>query len=99
MKLFVDDTRPFPKSEEFICCRDYNEATRALLRHEFEYVSLDFDLGDGPNGLDILLWIRNTSKYIPHINIHSSHIIGRVQMKKFCESNFPNSKITMNYPY
>ena len=99
MKLFVDDLRPFPDGEEWICCRDYEEAVWQLSVHDFEYVSLDFHLGYGESGLDILVWMRNNRKVPPHINIHSSHPWGRRRMREFCEENFPGTAVTMNYPY
>lgn len=98
MKLYVDDMREFP-DEGFVCCRDYYEAVHVLSYNEFEYASLDYHLGEGPSGLDILVWLKNNGKYIPHINIHSTHPIGRARMKDFCINNFPQSEITMNYPY
>ena len=99
MKLYVDDLRPFPDDDEFIGCRDYEEAIWQLSIHDFDYVSLDYHLGYGESGLDILVWMRNNRKIPPKINIHSSHPWGRRQMKEFCEQYFPESEVTMKYPY
>lgn len=93
-KLFVDDMRPFPKSG-YTCAGDYYEATRILARSDFDFASFDYHLGAGQNGLDILIWMKNNGKYIPRINIHSSHPMGRVMMRDFCIANFPGVKVTM----
>ena len=97
MKLFVDDLRPFPEGDDFICCREFEDAIWQLSIHDFDFVSLDYDLGYGPTGLDILIWMRNNNKAPKHINIHSSHIWGRREMKEFCLQNFPGTEVTMNY--
>ena len=99
MKLFVDDMRPCPDGDDYIYCQDYEEAIWQLSINDFEYVSLDYHLGYGESGLDILVWMRNNKKVPPKINIHSSHPWGRRQMKEFCDENFPDSEITMKYPY
>lgn len=98
MKMYVDDIRPFPK-EGFVCCRSYRDATFRLTTGDFEYISLDYDLGQEENGLDILIWMKNNGKYIPHINIHSTHPIGIYRMLNFCRENFPASEVTTNHPY
>ena len=99
MKLYVDDMRPFPTEDDFLCCRSYDEAILLLNEVDFEYVSLDYHLGYGESGLDILIWMRNTGKIPKKINIHSSHPWGRREMKDFCERNFPDTEVTMHYPY
>ena len=96
MRLFVDDTRPFPP-QGYECCRDYNSAILLLSIIPFEHISLDYSLGhDCPTGLDILLWMAEHHVFVPEINIHSNHIIGREKMKTFCEEHFPQSKVTMH---
>lgn len=95
MKLFVDDTRPFPASG-FECCRDADTAIHLLSVMDFDFVSLDYSLGKGKTGLDILRWMKDHHKYVPHINIHSTHIDGKENMRVFCKENFPQSIITTN---
>ncbi len=99
MKLYVDDLRPEPDDGDFIVSRDYADAIWQLSIHDFEYVSLDYHLGYGESGLDILVWMRNNRRVPPKINIHSSHPWGRRQMKEFCETYFPDVELTMKYPY
>ncbi len=95
MRLFLDDTREFPKVG-YECCRDSKTAILLLSIIDFEFITLDYSLGGGDTGLDVLVWMKENSKYVPHINIHSNHIIGRERMREYCEKHFKNSKITMN---
>ncbi|MBQ2824454.1 MAG: hypothetical protein IJF18_07745 [Oscillospiraceae bacterium] len=96
MKLFVDDTRK-PPERGFECAEDYDGAVFFLRYLEFEFVTLDYSLGDSPNGLEILKFMHENKKYPKHLNIHSNHIEGREIMRRYAEENFPSDvKITMN---
>jgi len=61
-----------------------------------EFITLDYSLGNGDTGMNVLLWMKENNVFVPHINIHSNHIFGRRRMQEFCEENFPDSRITMN---
>ncbi|HCJ40108.1 cyclic-phosphate processing receiver domain-containing protein [uncultured Ruminococcus sp.] len=96
LKLFVDDKRDFPE-RGFECVRSYDDCLMYYrMFGDFDFISLDFDLGDGPTGLDILKWLKENGKSPSHINIHSTHIEGRREMRKFAQENFPNAAVTMN---
>ena len=95
MRLFLDDTREFPQSG-YECCRDSKTAIILLSIMDFEFITLDYSLGGNDTGMEVLIWMSENKKHIPHINIHSNHILGRERMKEFCEKNFPDSKLTMN---
>lgn len=96
MKLFVDDIRK-PPERGFECAEDYDGAVFFLRYLEFEFVTLDYSLGDSPNGLEILKFMHENKKYPKHLNIHSNHIEGREIMRRYAEENFPSDvKITMN---
>ena len=93
MRLFVDDTREFPNGYQ--CCRDANTAILMLSAMKFEHISLDYSLGkDRKTGLDILIWMKEHDIFVPEINIHSNNIKGVEKMRKYCDENFQNSKIT-----
>ncbi|MBR6046007.1 MAG: hypothetical protein IKP47_10285 [Ruminococcus sp.] len=95
LKLFVDDRREFPKG--FECVRSFDEAvTFFRLFGDFEFVSLDYNLGDGLSGLDLLRWMKENGKSPAHINIHSDHSEGSRLMRKYAEENFPGAAVTMN---
>ncbi len=94
MRLFVDDTREFPKVG-YECVRDADSAILLLSIIPFDHISLDYTLGhDCKNGLDILIWMKEHDVYVPEINIHSNHIFGVEKMRKYCEENFPNTTVT-----
>lgn len=95
MKLFVDDNRT-PPSKGFECAEDYEGAVFLLTYMNFDFVTLDYDLG-GKTGLDILEFMNENKKYPPHINIHSDHPEGSILMRKYAEEHFPDTvKVTMN---
>lgn len=94
MRLFVDDTREFPK-HGYQCARDADSAIVLLSLMKFEHISLDYSLGSNKKtGLDILIWMKENNVFVPEINIHSNHIFGRERMEKFCLENFPDSVVT-----
>lgn len=96
MRLFVDDTRAFPKWG-YECARDYQTAVLFLSIMDFEYITLDYNLGsDRESGLDILIWMKEHNKFVPKINIHSNHVIGKEKMRAYCEEHFPDSELTMH---
>lgn len=95
MKLFVDDKRDFIPGYE--CAGDYNSAVMLLSILKFDFVTLDFDLGEEKTGLDILKYMQENKKYPKHLNIHSDSIEGRQAMRTYAEENFPSDvAITMN---
>lgn len=95
MKLFVDDTRPFP-TVGYQCCRTAEQAKILLAVLDFDYISLDYSLGsDSENGLDLLVWMKDNGISVPAINIHSNHTVGRDLMYQFIADNFPDTEITM----
>lgn len=95
MRLFVDDTRVFPKSG-YQCCRDLKTAISFLSFMKFEFITLDYSLSGGETGLDILIWMKENGIEVPAINIHSNNVEGRIIMQRYCEENFPETKLTMN---
>ena len=96
MKLFVDDTRDFPEWG-YECCRDADHAILLLSFLSFDSISLDYSLGmNCKTGLDILIWMKENTIFVPEINIHSNHIEGRGLMYAYCKENFPDAKITRN---
>lgn len=54
MRLFVDDTRPFPASG-FQCCWDSKSAKLLLSVMTFDFITLDYHPGsESDNGLELL---------------------------------------------
>lgn len=95
MKLFVDDKRDFISGYE--CAGDYKSAVLLLSVMKFDFVTLDYNLGEEKTGLDILKYMHENKKYPGHINIHSDDSEGRQAMRMYAEKNFPSDvTITMN---
>lgn len=98
LKLFVDDSREFPKG--FECVRSYEDCIMYFnIFGDFEFVSLDYHLGEEHTGLDILKCMKENGKKPQHINIHSNHIEGMAEMSRYAEENFKDSIVTMNTLY
>ncbi len=96
MRLFVDDTRPYPEFG-YECVNNARAAIALLEMLKFDYITLDYDLGEGcDTGLSILYWMKDHDIFVPEINIHSNHLFGVPRMVEFARENFPNSKITTN---
>ncbi|WP_295154113.1 cyclic-phosphate processing receiver domain-containing protein [uncultured Ruminococcus sp.] len=96
LKLYVDDKRDFPKG--FECVRTYEDCLLYFsIFNDFDFVDLDYNLGEEKTGLDILIWMKENGKKPKHINIHSNHIVGMRLMKKYADENFKDSSVTMNY--
>jgi hypothetical protein len=82
--LWVDDTRPMPNS--FNChASNYEEAIKILSTGKVTRISLDYDLGLGPTGLEIAEWIEKQAiaGTLPKIrcSVHSHSIDGKVKIK------------------
>lgn len=95
-RLFLDDSRDYP-TIGYECCAEVWVAQSHMLIMDFEYISLDYSLGRGKEtGLDLLIWMKEQGIFVPEINIHSNHSIGREKMYQFCKENFPDSVVTMH---
>lgn len=99
LKIIVDDNRVFPNDDTYQCVRSYEACIQLLSNVQVvNFISLDYDLGDqnGKTGLSILEWLKQYHIIVKHINIHSDHSQGKIQMKHYAKDNFTNSIITMN---
>jgi hypothetical protein len=84
MNLWVDDMRSPPvetSRDTYYWVKTFDGAVTMLSNSEFLYdvVHLDFDLGEGPNGLDVLKWMHENDKWTL-IRIHTQNPVGRQQM-------------------
>lgn len=96
MKLFIDDNRTTPPGFDFTA-QSYNEAVMLLDMYEFEFISLDYDLGAGEtSGFFVLEWMAKNNKFPSKINIHSNYLDGVDKMRQYINSNFPKN-ITVSY--
>ena len=93
MNLFVDDHRPMPKTG-YQYCQDVEGATFLLSLMTFEVISLDYDLGEGRTGMEILEYMYAHNVKVSRINIHSDNVLGIEQMKEYCAEHFPDVELT-----
>jgi len=79
INLFLDDVRPCPRG--FAVARSAEECLLMLAECDVDILSLDFELGYGqPNGLAVVHGLIASGKYPRRIYVHSSSIMGRIQM-------------------
>lgn len=89
-KLYLDDVRTTPKGWDR--AHTAQECVDLLSTQEYEYVSLDHDLGeDKPTGHDVLVWLEeavagNKTFKVPTVFIHTSNPAGRQRMVQALQS-------------
>ena len=84
MKIFLDDERQAP--EDWHLVSTPREAIDWLQTGSVEEISLDHDLGDGPdNGYQVILWIEEAvalRQFVPpKIRVHSANPSARQKME------------------
>lgn len=101
MKIFVDDKRDFSEVQKYgySCVRTYQQCVTLLsVFKNIDVINLDYDLGGGETGLDILIYMKQNNIKAQEIYIHSTHLEGVKEMEKFIKQNF--EKVKYNYcPY
>ena len=93
MNLYVDDRRDPPRVG-YECARDVEGAKFLLSLMPFETVSLDYNLGDGGTGMEILEYMHQRGIRVSRINIHSDNVLGIEQMSAYCAAHFPDVEVT-----
>jgi len=98
MKLYLDDLRTPPREDGWKSADNYADFLALLDKYRdcLEAVDLDFDLGWDSlfSGLDALKYMKKKEMKCEHINVHSTHPLGRDMMLRFAEVNFPDSLVT-----
>lgn len=96
MRIILDDQRPFPTGP-YNCVRTYEDCVELLrLFRRISFISLDYDLGSGKTGFDILVYMTENTIEVKHINIHSDHSIGVPKMREYIRQHFPHTNLTFN---
>ena len=96
MKIILDDRRSFPDGP-YNCVRTYEECVEMIrLFRKISFISLDYDLGSGKTGYDVLVYMVENDIEIKHINIHSDHSVGVPKMQEYTRKHFPNTELTFN---
>ena len=97
MKIILDDRRPMPEKGPYNCVRTYEDC--AFLIRNFRtisFISLDYDLGGGKTGYDVLVYMAENDIEVKHINIHSDHSVGVPKMRDYVWKVFPDVSLTFN---
>ena len=83
--LWVDDERPAPP--EWTWVKSVEDATGVLARENVRHMSLDYDLGRGGTGDDVMYWLIKNRDRSPSGTIftHSSNITGREVIEALVE--------------
>ena len=81
----------------------YHESTNSSQNLNFteifrstSFIRLDYDLGEGKTGYDVLAYMKENDVEVKHINIHSDHSVGVPKMREYVWKNFPNVSVTFN---
>ena len=88
IRLFVDDWRR-PPTQDWKVARTYLEAVAVLEGGDVEWLSLDYDLESGPNGMDVCAWLVDHGAWPNCIWVHSDHQAGRAAMLSTLRENAP----------
>lgn len=96
MKIILDDRREFPNGA-YNCVRTYGDCVKLLrVFRKVRFISLDYDLGAEQTGYDVLVYMHEHGISAEHINIHSDHVEGVTQMRRYAEEHFAASVLTFN---
>lgn len=97
MKIILDDRRYVPSNSPYNVVRNYEDCVDMIrIFHNISFISLDYDLGEGKTGYDVLVYMAENNIEVKHINIHSDHSLGVPQMREYAWKHFPNTSITFN---
>ena len=98
MKIYLDDRRTPPRGEGYVAADNYAEFLALLDKYRdcLEEVSLDYDLGYDSlfTGFDALKYMKRHGIQPAHINVHSTHALGRSKMLTYARASFPDALIT-----
>lgn len=88
MNIFVDDKRRGLK--DFAVVRTYDKAIKVITENKdnIDILSLDYDLGQPKNGMDIVKYLIDNKIYPKWINVHSTHVFS-IEMIKLLMENIP----------
>ena len=97
MKIILDDRRYVPENSPYNLVRTYGDCVELLrLFRKIRYISLDYNLDSVKTGLDVLVYMKENSIEVSHINIHSDNIMGVPLMRDYIWTHFPHVTLTFN---
>lgn len=97
MKIILDDRRYVPSNSPYNVVRNYEDCVEMIrLFRRISFISLDYDLGEGKTGYDVLVYMAENDIEVKHINIHSDHSVGVPKMWEYVQKHFPDVSLTFN---
>ena len=97
MKIVLDDRRNIPSNSPYNLVRTYEECVDMIrIFRKISFISLDYDLGGGKTGYDVLVYMAENNIEVKHINIHSDHSVGVPKMLDYVWNQFPGVSLTFN---
>lgn len=113
MRIYLDDLRDIPVSKGFVGARNFEEAQDLIMNNKVEILSLDHDLGEDENGIELksgyhlVKWICDyyieLNLSIEKIYIHSDNPVGRADMLETLlachRRGFIDTEFIYHYPY
>ena len=97
VKIILDDRRHVPSNSPYNVVRNYEDCVEMIrLFRKISFISLDYDLGEGKTGYDVLVYMAENNIEVKHINIHSDHSVGVPKMREYVWEHFPNVSLTFN---
>ena len=97
MKIILDDRRYVPSNSPQNVVRTYEDCVDMIrLFRKISFISLDYDLGEGKTGYDVLVYMAENDIEVKHINIHSDHSVGVPKMREYVWEHFPDVSLTFN---
>ena len=97
MKIILDDRRYVPSNSPYNVVRNYEDCVEMIrLFRKISFISLDYDLGEGKTGYDVLVYMAEKGIEVKHINIHSDHSVGVPKMREYAWKYFPSVSLTFN---
>lgn len=88
-KLWVDDERPAP-DESWDVAKSATEATTLYDAGDYRIVSLDYSLGSGGTGEDVIAHWKARQDWPGAVRLHSSNSLGRTLLAAIIGDCFPH---------
>ena len=96
VKIILDDNRSLPEGP-YNCVLTYEDCVEMIrLFRKISFISLDYDLGGGKTGYDVLVYMAENDIEVKHINIHSDHSVGVPKMREYAMTHFSGTELTFN---
>lgn len=94
MHIFVDRTRN-PEIAQFDkIIRSFQECVETIKHNEVVFISINYEIDENKNALDLLKHLKKNNITIPFMNIHTSNTIAKNNIRAMIKKYFPETIIT-----